>query len=176
MEWKRDAFVYSFLGGIVISYVIGGWFLTLIFFLLWFDKIILSGARLWSIGIELTTFLTVIIGIKFGFFAFVYMFLISIMLDALKFYLFGGDIIPFVPMPPHFIDALSTLVAHFMKGFDFFTIFTTVFLLKILMNFLSDLALEALPLTPKKLMNVIFNVLLALYISNNPGILVAFLG
>ncbi|MBI2579259.1 MAG: hypothetical protein HYW26_06105 [Candidatus Aenigmarchaeota archaeon] len=175
MEWKRDAFVYTFLGGIVISYVIGGWLLTLIFFLLWFDKIILSGARLWSIGIELTTFLAVIIGIKFGFFAFLYVFLISILLDALKFYLFGGDIMPFVPMAPHFVDALSTLAAHFMKGFDFFIIFTAVFLLKILMNFLTDLALEALPLTPKKLMNVIFNILLALYLASNPGILAVFL-
>ena len=129
-------------GGTVVSYVIGGVTLAVIFMLLAFDKIILGlTGMLRRIGIEITTILTIFLGLLHGpVFAFFFTLLLVPFFHAIKFFFvpLQPDWPLFVPAPYNVADAAGAAVAALLKDLAVTHIMLVVILVKIILYAVAD--------------------------------------
>lgn len=129
-------------GGALISLLIGGLSLALIFLLLAFDKTVLGMAGiLRRVGIEFTTILTIFLGILHGpVFAFFFTIITVPLFHAIKFFFLPmqPDWPLFVPAPYNVVDAIGASLAALLKGLVVGQIMLAVITAKIILYAVVD--------------------------------------
>jgi len=117
-------FALSFVIGFVFFGLLGGMALSIIFAIIWFDKVILNMfVILDNFGIELITMSSIMVGLIYGpVIGFFFGFLVIPLIEGLKPTLFKlpTDWPPFVPGIPHFTDGIIAVIASFLTGIPLF--------------------------------------------------------
>ncbi len=164
--------------GALLSFFMGGVPLVIIFALLAFDKIILGMTGvLRRFGIELTTALTIFLGIMHGaVFAFFYTLLLIPFFHAIKFFFIPvqPDWPLFVPAPYNLADSFGAVVAALMRNFFVAHIMVAVIIVKIILYALTDRLMFGKPVDVfSAITYLIFNMIIVLPFS---GFLVGITG
>ncbi|MBI4019312.1 MAG: hypothetical protein HY364_03580 [Candidatus Aenigmarchaeota archaeon] len=115
----------SLLVGSVIFFLLGGASAVVIFFMIWFDKIVLRSVTPSILGIELTTISTILMGITLGSVtAFILAIVVMPILEGVKMLLVPtpSEVPPFIPTPYHLLDGLVAAVAPLFVWLPFYGI------------------------------------------------------
>jgi len=170
MEMKYIILGLSLPVGILLS-LFGGPLLTIIFILLWTDKIIIEAVKIPRyLGIELVTVSMVVIGIVHGYLVgFLFALIVIPILEGIRqLFIPSNDEWPlFVPSPAHAADGIAALIAFVLRSNPLFIIFIAALIIKYAINIFKDVAILGKPpdvFTP--IPNFIFNMILVLSLAS----------
>ena len=113
----------SLLAGSAMFFLLGGMPAVVIFFMMWFDKIVLRTVTPSVLGIELTTVSTILIGMAFGSVTgFILVVVLMPVLEGVKMLTvpMPSEVPPFVPTPYHLLDGLVAAASSFFIGVPFY--------------------------------------------------------
>src|SRR3989338_8998742 len=133
MEMKYIILGLSLPVGILLSFL-GGPLLTIIFVLLWIDKIIIEAVKIPRyLGIEFATVSMIVIGIVHGYLiGFLFALIVIPILEGIRqLFIPGNDEWPpFVPSPSHVADGIVALIAFVLRSSPLVIIFIVALLIK----------------------------------------------
>lgn len=117
---KLHALALSLFTGLLIFYIFGGTPLTIVFLLLWIDKVIFGMLRILNpFGIELVTVSTIILGIAYGpVFGFFFSIIFIPMIEGIKhlFIKVYAEWPPFIPSVAHLSDAIVAAIVGVLRS------------------------------------------------------------
>jgi len=126
-------------GSMVISYLLGGAPIAIIFLILWFEKIIMYGTPGLSTISDVTTIVMALIGIIYGPFVGIFFGLIVIpVLEGIKKITspFPIESMPFVPTHSNIVDILVAIIAPFLffAGLPFLLVIGILVIMKYIIS------------------------------------------
>lgn len=109
------------LAGTFVSYLLKDIRLSIIFFLIWFDRLVLGHIGFISqLGLEITSFAVILTGLTYGsYFAAAYHFVISTIMIGIGWHITKSNEptwAPFFPGPDQLVDALSGFIAGHLRA------------------------------------------------------------
>ena len=167
INWKHILAISSLLVGFLISFVFVDLKFSIIYFLIWFDRVLISYTRfLWEFGIETYTVPIAFTGILYGpVWGFLVGFLLLPVMDVIRYIIVPPmqQVIwpPIIPSPDSFVDGVPGIVTGLLHTFLSLTplifIATT---LKIIGVIMKDKIYD-IPPKPSYIINIFYNLFLA---------------
>ena len=170
---KRVILLATLVLGFLIFYFIGGLKISLIYAMLWIDKIIIGKLKMpLEFGVELFSIPAILVGLMYGplngfLFAFFIIPIIGGILDFIATALGGTQMLdtgwePFFPSPESFISGVIAVIAAFLKGYlPFFYIVVLCMFVRLFIQTIKDVVFGMPMKIWAYLINVGLNVLIA---------------
>lgn len=163
--------------GIFIYFLIGGYILAIVFFLIWLDNLVLRFLIPGMTGIEFITLGTVLAGIVAGpTVGAILMFITIPLIGGIRSVILPSmsDIPPFVPAPANIIDALVAFTAGYLSHAPLTLLLPLLLLLKILANARIEKTIYDKPINiTEAVAKFIFNVIFIYFFGNQLNALVS---